>query len=60
LLAAIVEILSDERRRAAMILAGRQVLRDVFNVEVAVTAMLDQIDQSRGGNPDSSQRLPPV
>jgi hypothetical protein len=43
-----------------MILAGRQALRDIFNVEAAVTAMLDQIDQSRSGNPDSSLRPPPI
>jgi glycosyltransferase involved in cell wall biosynthesis len=60
LLAAIAEILSDERRREAMIVAGRQTLRDIFNVEAAVTAMLDQIDQSRCGNPDSSLRPPPI
>lgn len=60
LLAAIVEILSDEGRREVMIAAGRKTLRDVFNVEVAVTSMLDQIDQSRNGNHASSLGPPSV
>ena len=55
---AIASIVGDDDRRRAMVLAGRKTLREVFDVDVAVTAMLDQLDQahprkspSPGGRP---------
>jgi hypothetical protein len=58
LLDAIASIVGDDDRRRAMVLAGRKTLREVFDVDVAVTAMLDQLDQahlrkspSPGGRP---------
>ena len=41
--AAIEAVLTDDRRREGMISAGRRTLRDVFNVDIAVTRMLAQI-----------------
>lgn len=46
LLDAILSILGDDGRRRAMVLAGRKTLQEVFNVDVAVTAMLEQLAQA--------------
>lgn len=47
LLGAIEAILADDGRRDAMVSAGRRTLRETFNVDIAVTSMLDQIAQAR-------------
>jgi O-antigen/teichoic acid export membrane protein len=46
LLDAIASIVGDQDRRRAMVLAGRRTLQEVFNVDVAVAAMLDQIGEA--------------
>ena len=50
LLAAIETILADDKRRGAMIAAGRRALREVFDADAAVTTMLAQIDEARCEN----------
>jgi glycosyltransferase involved in cell wall biosynthesis len=48
LLQAIETVLADDDRRRAMAANGRRTLREVFNVEIAVTDMLAQIRQAQG------------
>lgn len=49
LLKAIESILADDDRRRTMVSAGRRTLREIFNVDVAVTTMLAQIHRAQDG-----------
>jgi glycosyltransferase involved in cell wall biosynthesis len=49
LLGAIRAILADDNRRRGMVAAGRRTLREIFDVDFAVTNMLSQIAQARDG-----------